>query len=52
LELLGDRLRDELRVEPGRLISLMLDVLLRQRMQVAPQRVDLDTDLPITIPPP
>src|SRR4051794_3341123 len=47
-ELLGDRLRDELRIElrPLDLVDVDVDVLLRQRMQVAPQGVDLDPGLP------
>src|SRR5581483_3180398 len=46
-ELLGDRLRDELRVElrPLDLVDVDVDVLLGERMQVAPQRVDLDAGL-------
>ena len=46
-ELLGDRLRDELRVELGPLdlVDVDVDVLLRHRMQLAPQRVDLGAGL-------
>src|SRR5213078_4592675 len=46
-ELIGDRLGDELRVElrPLDLVDVDVDVLLGERMQVAPQRVDLDTGL-------
>src|SRR4029077_2496802 len=43
----GNRLRDELRLElrPLDLVDVDVDVLLRQRMQVAPQRVHLDSRL-------
>src|SRR5438105_539194 len=46
-ELLGDRLCDELRVELRSLdlVDVDVDVLLRQRMKVAAQRVDLDARL-------
>src|SRR5437868_3570217 len=46
-QLLGDRLRDELRVQLGTLdlVDVDVDVLLRQRVQLAAQRVDLDTGL-------
>src|SRR5207248_7055509 len=48
LELLGDRLRDELRVELGPLdlVDVDVDVLLRDRVQLLTERVDLDARLP------
>ena len=51
MELLGDRLRDELGVElrPLDLVDIDVDVLLGERLPFA-QRVDLDAGLPITIP--
>jgi hypothetical protein len=44
LQLLGDRLRDELRVELGPLdlVDVDVDVLLRDRVQLFAQRVHLD----------
>src|SRR5439155_1404480 len=47
LELLGDRLRDELRVELGALdlVDVDVDVLLRDRVQLFAERVDLDARL-------
>ena len=46
-ELLGDRLRDELRVELRALdlVDVDVDVLLRQRVQLTAERVDLDARL-------
>src|SRR5581483_583700 len=46
-ELLGDRLRDELRVELGTLdlVDVDVDVLLRDRVQLLTERVDLDAGL-------
>src|SRR5207248_2579553 len=46
-ELLGNRLRDELRVELRALdlVDVDVDVLLGQRVQVTPQRIDLDAGL-------
>src|SRR5581483_3575658 len=47
LQLLGDRLRDELRVELGALdlVDVDVHVLLRHRVHLFAQRVDLDTGL-------
>src|SRR5262249_53918512 len=47
LELLGDRLGDELRVELGALdlVDVDVHVLVRHRVHVAAQRVDLDAGL-------
>ena len=47
LELLGDRLRDELRVELGPLdlVDVDVDVLLRDRVQLTAERVHLDAGL-------
>src|ERR671935_223247 len=47
LELLGDRLRDELRVELGPLdlVDVDVDVLLRDRVQLLTERVDLHARL-------
>src|SRR5262249_44042052 len=48
LELLGDRLRDQLGVEFGALVlvDVDVDVLVRHRVNVLAQRVDLDARLP------
>jgi hypothetical protein len=48
LELLGDRLRDELGVELGPLdlVDVDVDVLVRHRVHLAAQRVDLGARLP------
>jgi hypothetical protein len=47
LELLGDRLRDELRIELGTLdlVDVDVDVLLGHRVQLFAQRIDLDAGL-------
>src|SRR5205085_4600261 len=47
LEVLGDRLRDELRVELGPLdlVDVDVDVPLRERVQLLTERVDLDARL-------
>jgi hypothetical protein len=47
LELLGDRLRDELRVELGALDleDVDLDLLLGNAVQIAPQRIDFGAGL-------
>src|SRR5436190_8573235 len=47
LQLLGDRLRDELRIELGTLdlVDVDVDVLLGDRVQLFAQRVDLDARL-------
>src|SRR5262249_28346280 len=46
-KLLGDRLRDKLRVELGALdlVDVDVDVLLRDRMQLFAERIDLDAGL-------